>query len=90
MAGFLRPSRCVALCLALAGVVILSVFPYLAAVNNPNENVRTYMTMALVEDGTLRIDRMVQRHGWINDMSTGTRSTGHCPAPPGSSQGRFG
>lgn len=69
MAGFLRPSRCVALCLALAGVVILSVFPYLAAVNNPNENVRTYMTMALVEDGTLRIDRMVQRHGWINDMA---------------------
>ncbi|MBL8716536.1 MAG: hypothetical protein JNL79_11105 [Myxococcales bacterium] len=69
MPGLLRPSRCVALCLALAGVVILSVFPYLAAVNNPNENVRTYMTMALVEDGTLRIDRMVQRHGWINDMA---------------------
>jgi len=69
VAGLLRPSRCVALCLALAGVVILSVFPYVAAVNNPNENVRTFMTMALVEDHTLRIDRMVQRHGWINDMA---------------------
>lgn len=69
MSGLLRPSHCVALCLALVGVVMLSVFPYVAAVNNPNENVRTFMTMALVEDHTLRIDRMVQRHGWINDMA---------------------
>ncbi len=69
MPGLFHPSRCVALCLALAAVVMLTVFPYVAAVNNPNENVRTYMTMALVEDGTLRIDRMVQRHGWINDMA---------------------
>jgi len=55
--------------LALVGVVFLTVFPYQSGVNNPNENVRTFMTMAIVEHGTLRIDEIVQRHGWINDMA---------------------
>ncbi|MGZ3417279.1 MAG: hypothetical protein ACXVEE_05395 [Polyangiales bacterium] len=55
--------------LALVGVVFLGVFPYLTAVNNPNENVRTFMTMAIVERGTLKIDHLVERHGWINDMA---------------------
>lgn len=55
--------------LALVCVVFLGVFPYLTAVNNPNENVRTFMTMAIVEKGTLKIDHLVERHGWINDMA---------------------
>ncbi len=54
---------------ALTFVVYIGVFPYLARLNNPNENVRTYMTMALVEEATLRIDAMVARHGWVNDMA---------------------
>lgn len=54
---------------ALVAVVYLTVFPYMAWVNNPNENVRTYMTMALVEDGTFCVDRIVRRHGWTNDMA---------------------
>ena len=48
---------------------MISVFPYLALVNNPNENVRAYMTMALVDDGTFCIDGPVRRFGWINDMA---------------------
>src|SRR5215471_12435563 len=54
---------------ALTFVVFTCVFPYIQAINNPNENVRTYMTMALVEDHTFRIDTIIQRHGWVNDMA---------------------
>jgi len=50
-------------------LVLTCVYPYLAAVNNPNENVRTYMTMAIVEQHTFRIDAIVERHGWTNDMA---------------------
>ena len=53
----------------LVFVVYTGVFPYIGAVNNPNENVRTYMTMALVEDRSFKIDRIVERHGWTNDMA---------------------
>lgn len=54
---------------ALAFVVYVGLFPYIGAVNNPNENVRTYMTMALVEGYTFKIDAIVERHGWTNDMA---------------------
>lgn len=54
---------------ALLLVVYVGVFPYIGVINNPNENVRTYMTMALVEEGTFKIDAMVDRHGWTNDMA---------------------
>lgn len=55
--------------LALAFLPFAFVFPYIGVVNNPNENVRTYMTMALVEEHTFRIDKIVERHGWVNDMA---------------------
>ncbi len=45
------------------------VFPYLATVNNPNENVRTYMTMALVDHGTLSVDDEIATFGWTNDSA---------------------
>ena len=48
---------------------LLGVFPFLAAVNNPNENVRTYMTIAMVEQHTLRLDQVIQTFGWTNDMA---------------------
>lgn len=57
------------LVLALAFLPFVCVFPYIGVVNNPNENVRTYMTMALVEEHTFRIDKIVERHGWVNDMA---------------------
>ena len=53
----------------LIAVVYTCIFPYMGWINNPNENVRTYMTMALVEDHTFQVDRIVARHGWTNDMA---------------------
>jgi hypothetical protein len=50
-------------------LVYLSVFPYLPALNNPNENTRIYLTMALVDHGTFRLDPVVKRFGWTNDMA---------------------
>ena len=48
---------------------MLCVFPYLRAVNNPNEYVRVFTVMALVESGSFRIDEQVQTFGWVNDMA---------------------
>lgn len=62
--------------LALALVPLLCVFPYLGTVNNPNENVRTYMTMALVEQHQLRIDDYMSSYGAVND-------TARVPSPDG-------
>ena len=50
-------------------VVFTCVFPYNEKIHNPNENVRTYMTMAIVEHGTFEIDDIVRVHGWVNDMA---------------------
>ncbi len=43
--------------------------PLYPKLNNPNENVRFYMTAAMVEQGTYRIDEMRRRWGWVNDAS---------------------
>src|SRR5687767_3238918 len=59
----------IALFFVLAALPLLCVFPYIAATNNPNENVRTYMTMAIVERGTLQLDDYVTRYGYVNDMA---------------------
>ncbi len=53
----------------LVGVVFASVFPYVGVINNPNENTRTYTTMALVDDHTFRIDKEVADYGHVNDMA---------------------
>lgn len=53
----------------LAILPLFAVFPYLRAVNNPNELVRVFTTMALVDDGTLAIDEQIQTYGWVNDMA---------------------
>lgn len=63
------PRRAIALFFALALLPMLGVFPYIATVNNPNENTRTYLTMAIVEEGTIHLDPMVRRYGWTNDMA---------------------
>ena len=54
---------------ALLFVVFTCVYPYIGALNNPNENVRTYMTMAIVDFHTFRIDDVLLRHGYVNDMA---------------------
>ncbi len=50
-------------------VPLLCVFPYLRGVNNPNEYVRVFTAMSIVEHGTFRIDEPVQLWGWVNDMA---------------------
>lgn len=55
--------------LALCAFVYLFVFPHYPRINNPNENVRLYMTAALVEEGSYRIDSMRARWGWVNDAA---------------------
>jgi hypothetical protein len=72
------------LILTVVTVCHLYPFPYFEALNNPNENVRLYMTMALVEDGTFAIDEPSRRFGWVNDRS---RRDGHLYAgkAPGAS-----
>jgi hypothetical protein len=53
----------------LVALPLLGLCPYMAVINNPNENVRTYMTIALVEEHTFSIDDVVRRFGWVNDMA---------------------
>lgn len=48
---------------------MLCVFPYLRAVNNPNEFVRVFTVMSLVESHSYCIDEQVQTFGWVNDMA---------------------
>lgn len=55
--------------MALLAVLYLWVFPYHPAVNNPNENVRLYMTVALVDDHTFAINRVESTWGYTNDKS---------------------
>ncbi len=45
------------------------VFPYLRTVNNPNEFVRVFTAMSIVENHTFAIDEPVRIWGWINDMA---------------------
>jgi hypothetical protein len=48
---------------------MLCVFPYLRVVNNPNEFVRVFTVMSLVENRTFKIDEQVKTWGWVNDMA---------------------
>lgn len=53
----------------MCGFAYLYVFPYQSRINNPNENVRLYMTAAIVEEGRYAIDGMRKRWGWVNDAA---------------------
>jgi hypothetical protein len=44
--------------------------PWFGVLNNPNENVRIYMTRAIVEHGTFAIDRIIEEWGYVNDKAT--------------------
>jgi hypothetical protein len=58
-----------AVVLALCAFAYVYVFPYQRTLNNPNENVRLYMTAALAESGTYMIDAQRMRWGWVNDAA---------------------
>jgi hypothetical protein len=45
------------------------VFPYQDRTNNPNENVRFFMTAAIVDDHTFAIDHVREQWGWVNDAA---------------------
>jgi hypothetical protein len=54
-------------CVALAYVVV---FPYFERLNNPNENVRIWMTRAIVQHGTFAIDAVEREWGPVSDRAT--------------------
>jgi hypothetical protein len=56
--------------MAICAIAYLYPFPFHRDVNNPNENVRFYMTAAIAESGTYAIDAMRGRWGWTNDAAT--------------------
>lgn len=58
---------------------VLTVFPYIRAVNNPNEYVRVFTVMSLVESGSYRIDEQVATFGWVNDMAHVPGNEDHTP-----------
>jgi hypothetical protein len=43
--------------------------PYFERLNNPNENVRFFMTAAIVDDHTFAIDHVRELWGWVNDAA---------------------
>ncbi|HEU4411460.1 MAG TPA: hypothetical protein VFS43_39815 [Polyangiaceae bacterium] len=61
---------------ALLALPYALVFPYLGDLNNPNETARLYLTMALVDDASVRVDGPLRRQGWTNDLAL-------VPAPEG-------
>jgi hypothetical protein len=58
-----------AVAVGIVAVAMLWTFPWQPEINNPNENVRVYMTAAIVEEGTYAIDGMRARWGWVNDAA---------------------
>jgi hypothetical protein len=54
---------------AICAFAYLYGFPYQSKINNPNENVRFYMTASIVEEGSYAIDTMRARWGWVNDAA---------------------
>lgn len=54
---------------ALVSLAYLSIAPYFPRINNPNENVRVWMTRAIVEDGSLAIDATVRAWGFVDDKA---------------------
>lgn len=66
---------------ALCILPMFLVFPYWAQMNNPNENVRTMMTMAIVEHHTFCVDKIVERFGWTNDLARVPGALGHPMRP---------
>lgn len=59
-----------AVLLGAIACVYLYQAPYFTYLNNPNENVRVYMTRSIVEHGTFAIDDVIAEWGYVNDKAT--------------------
>jgi hypothetical protein len=64
-----RPHWSYRLFFVLVFVPMMLVFPYHRATNNPNELVRVFTVMSLVEQHTFSVDDQVEQWGWVNDMA---------------------
>ncbi len=60
---------------ALVVIAYVSVFPYSPAINSPNENVRVYMTRALVEHHELAINKIESEWGWVKGRDKAKNGT---------------
>jgi len=54
----------------LVSLAYLVLAPYFPRINNPNENVRIWMTRAIVEDHSLALDRTSAVWGYVDDKAT--------------------
>lgn len=54
---------------AAVALAYLIVFPYFERLNNPNENVRVWMTRAIVAHGTFAIDAVEREWGEVSDRA---------------------
>ncbi|HEY8923097.1 MAG TPA: hypothetical protein VIU64_01880 [Polyangia bacterium] len=54
----------------LVSLAYLAVAPYFPRINNPNENVRIWMTRAIALDHTLAIDHVTAEWGNVDDKAT--------------------
>lgn len=66
---FLATHKQAIIATVICALAYLYCFPYQSKINNPNENVRFYMTAAIVEEGSYAIDTMRERWGWVNDAA---------------------
>lgn len=66
----------VAIFFVMLAFPFFGVFPYINVLMNPNENTRTYMTIAAVENKTFQLDAVVARFGWVNDMASRREKNG--------------
>jgi len=54
----------------LVSLAYLAVAPYFPRINNPNENVRIWMTRAIALDHTFAIDHVTAEWGYVDDKAT--------------------
>ena len=71
--------------MAVIAAAYLLVFPHFPKLNNPNENVRFYMTAALVQDGAYDIAGPWERWGWVNDSALTDDGRRYSVKAPGAS-----
>jgi hypothetical protein len=65
----------------LVSLAYLAVAPYFPRINNPNENVRIWMTHAIVEHHTLTLDSTCAEWGYVDDKAASDRHIYSSKAP---------
>ncbi|NUN12936.1 MAG: hypothetical protein HUU55_04805 [Myxococcales bacterium] len=63
--------------LLLLSLSFVYLFPYFPKINNPNENVRLYMTRAMVEDGSMALGRRDKIDGKWRDVGAAFEQWGY-------------